>query len=70
MRLLGSVSLGRVVFTARALPAIRPVTHLVDGDHVIIRTDRDAAITSVPPPIMGWTSTADSRAPNLPARAR
>ena len=46
MRLLGSVSLGRVVFTARALPAIRPVTHLVDGDHVIIRTDRDAAITS------------------------
>lgn len=46
MRLLGSVSLGRIVFTARALPAIRPVTHLVDGDHVIIRTDRDAAITS------------------------
>ena len=46
MRLLGSVSLGRVVFSARALPAIRPVTHLVDGDHVIIRTDRDAAITS------------------------
>jgi hypothetical protein len=46
MRLLGSVSLGRVVFTARALPAIRPVTHLVDGDYVIIRTDRTAAITS------------------------
>jgi hypothetical protein len=46
MRLLGSVSLGRIVFTAQALPAIRPVTHLVDGDHVIIRTDRSAAITS------------------------
>jgi Pyridoxamine 5'-phosphate oxidase len=46
MSLLGSVSLGRIVFTARALPAIRPVTHLVDGDHVIIRTDRSAAITS------------------------
>jgi hypothetical protein len=46
MRLLGSVSLGRIVFTAQALPAIRPVTHLVDGDHVIIRTDRNAAITS------------------------
>ena len=46
MRLLGSVSLGRVVFTARALPAIRPVSHLVDGDHVIIRTDSGAAITS------------------------
>jgi len=46
MRLLGSVSLGRIVFTARALPAIRPVTHLVDGDRVIIRTDRSAAIIS------------------------
>ncbi len=46
MRLLGSVSLGRVVFTARALPAIRPVSHLVDGDLIIIRTDSGAAITS------------------------
>jgi Pyridoxamine 5'-phosphate oxidase len=46
MRLLASVSLGRVVFTARALPAVRPVTHLVDGDHIIIRTDLNAAITS------------------------
>ena len=48
MSLLGSISLGRIVFTARALPAVRPVTHLVDGDHVIIRTDRSAAITSEP----------------------
>ena len=46
MSLLGSVSLGRIVFTAQALPAIRPVTHLVDGDYVIIRTDRTATITS------------------------
>jgi Pyridoxamine 5'-phosphate oxidase len=46
MRLLGSVSLGRIVFTARALPAIRPVCHLIDGDYVIIRTDSSAAITS------------------------
>jgi hypothetical protein len=46
MSLLSSVSVGRIVFTARALPAIRPVCHLVDGDYVIIRTDRNAAITS------------------------
>ena len=46
MSLLGSVSLGRIVFSARALPAIRPVCHLLDGDHIIIRTDRNAAITS------------------------
>ncbi len=46
MRLLGSIPLGRIVFTARALPAIRPVTHLVDGDRIIIRTDSGAAIVS------------------------
>jgi hypothetical protein len=34
------------VFTARALPAIRPVNHLVDDDFVIIRTDTNAPITS------------------------
>ena len=40
MRLLETVWLGRVVFTARTLPAIRPVSHLVDGDHIIIRGHR------------------------------
>jgi Pyridoxamine 5'-phosphate oxidase len=46
MRLLSSVSLGRIVFTARALPAIRPVNHLVDGDNIIIRADGGASIIS------------------------
>jgi hypothetical protein len=46
MRLLAGVPIGRVVFTARALPAVRPVCHLVDGDYIIIRTDGNAAITS------------------------
>jgi uncharacterized protein len=36
--LLGSVPLGRVVFTDRALPAIRPVNFVLDGDDVIIHT--------------------------------
>ena len=31
MRLLASVAVGCVVFTDRALPAIRPVNHLVDA---------------------------------------
>lgn len=45
LRLLGSVSLGRIVFTRNALPAIRPVNHvLVDGD-IVIRTHGDAALT-------------------------
>jgi hypothetical protein len=46
MRLLGTVSLGRVAFTARALPAIRPVNHLVEGDYIIIRTAAATAITA------------------------
>lgn len=46
LRLLRSVSLGRVVFTHLALPAIRPVNHLVDGDRIIIRARLGTAITS------------------------
>ena len=46
MRLLGSVPLGRIVFTARALPAVRPVSHLVIEDRVIVRADSGVAITS------------------------
>jgi Pyridoxamine 5'-phosphate oxidase len=46
MRLLGSVPMGRVAFSARALPAIRPALHLVDGNRVIIRADGAAPITS------------------------
>ncbi|HEX9541663.1 MAG TPA: pyridoxamine 5'-phosphate oxidase family protein [Streptosporangiaceae bacterium] len=46
LRLLGSTSLGRVVFTHFALPAIRPVNHIVEGDTIIIRTHLGAAIAS------------------------
>ncbi|MDW4910734.1 pyridoxamine 5'-phosphate oxidase family protein [Streptomyces sp. ADMS] len=45
LRLLGSVSLGRIVFTRLALPTIRPVNHvLVDGD-IVIRTHGDTTLT-------------------------
>jgi Pyridoxamine 5'-phosphate oxidase len=46
LRLLGTVSLGRVVFTQFALPAIRPVNHLVEGNKIIVRTHVGATITS------------------------
>ncbi|MFF7729061.1 pyridoxamine 5'-phosphate oxidase family protein [Streptomyces sp. NPDC008001] len=46
LRLLGSVSLGRVVFTRHALPAIRPVNHIVDGGDIVIRTHEGAALVS------------------------
>ncbi|MFD5406501.1 pyridoxamine 5'-phosphate oxidase family protein [Streptomyces griseorubiginosus] len=46
LRLLGSVSFGRIVFTQQALPTIRPVNHvLADGD-IVIRTHAGAALTS------------------------
>jgi uncharacterized protein len=38
LALLGSVPLGRVVFTERALPAVQPVGFALDRDCVIIRT--------------------------------
>jgi nitroimidazol reductase NimA-like FMN-containing flavoprotein (pyridoxamine 5'-phosphate oxidase superfamily) len=45
-RLLASVPFGRVVFTARAMPAIRPVNHLVDGGSIIIRTSLGSALST------------------------
>ncbi|WP_042404912.1 pyridoxamine 5'-phosphate oxidase family protein [Streptacidiphilus carbonis] len=46
LRLLGGVSLGRIVFTQHALPAIRPVNHIVvDGD-IIVRTHQGAALAA------------------------
>jgi nitroimidazol reductase NimA-like FMN-containing flavoprotein (pyridoxamine 5'-phosphate oxidase superfamily) len=44
-RLLAGASLGRIVFTQHAMPAIRPVNHLVDDKTVIIRSHLGAAIT-------------------------
>jgi len=46
LRLLGSVSMGRLVFTHLALPAIRPVNHVVYGDQVIFRTYLGTAIAT------------------------
>lgn len=46
MRLLASVGHGRVVFTSNALPAIRPVNHLVDDGRVIVRTRLTAKVSA------------------------
>jgi len=46
MALLGSVQYGRVVFTARALPAVRPVNHLVDRGDIVIRTNLGTAVSA------------------------
>ena len=46
MRLLGSVPVGRLVFTHQALPAIRPVNHLVEGDAIVIGLTSGSAIAA------------------------
>ncbi|OIV35759.1 pyridoxamine 5'-phosphate oxidase [Mangrovactinospora gilvigrisea] len=44
LRLLGSVPFGRVVFTLHALPAIRPVNHLLEDGAILIRTHAGAEL--------------------------
>jgi Pyridoxamine 5'-phosphate oxidase len=46
-QLLGSVSMGRIVFSQRAMPAIRPVNHLIDEGVIIIRSHLGAAIVAL-----------------------
>jgi nitroimidazol reductase NimA-like FMN-containing flavoprotein (pyridoxamine 5'-phosphate oxidase superfamily) len=38
LRLLSSVRLGRVIFTEHALPAVRPVLHVVENGRIVFRT--------------------------------
>ena len=44
LKLLGSAPLGRVAFTDQALPTIRPVNHVMDGDAIVIRTHSGSAL--------------------------
>ncbi len=46
LALLASVPMGRLVFTHQALPAIRPVNHLLEGETIVVRATAGAAITS------------------------
>jgi hypothetical protein len=72
LRLLAGVPLGRIVFTQRALPAVQPVSHVVDDDDIVIRSPHGAALVSVeqsgvvvayeadaidPDTRLGWTVT-------------
>ncbi|MEV5971466.1 pyridoxamine 5'-phosphate oxidase family protein [Streptomyces sp. NPDC051921] len=45
LRLLGSVPMGRIVFTRQALPAIRPVNHILDEGQIVVRIHEGAALT-------------------------
>ncbi|MEU8501895.1 pyridoxamine 5'-phosphate oxidase family protein [Streptomyces lavendulae] len=51
LELLSTVPLGRIVFTQHALPAVRPVNHLVEGEDVIIRIHEGGALASLAAPV-------------------
>ncbi|MEU8385537.1 pyridoxamine 5'-phosphate oxidase family protein, partial [Streptosporangium sp. NPDC048865] len=38
LTLLASTSIGRIVFTDRALPAVQPVGFVLDGEDIVIGT--------------------------------
>jgi hypothetical protein len=44
LRLLGSVPVGRIVFTDRALPAVAPVVFAVDGTSLVMRISEGSAV--------------------------
>lgn len=46
MRRLASVPVGRLVFTRQALPAIRPVNHIVEDDTIVIGLTPGSAIAA------------------------
>ncbi|MCX5152138.1 pyridoxamine 5'-phosphate oxidase family protein [Streptomyces sp. NBC_00320] len=47
LRLLTTVSLGRIVFTQHALPAVRPVNHLVEGENIVVRVHDGGALAAL-----------------------
>ncbi|BDT87306.1 pyridoxamine 5'-phosphate oxidase family protein [Nocardia cyriacigeorgica] len=58
LALLAKAPFGRVVYTRDALPAIRPVNHIVDGGSVILRTrlasDFSAAVHNLPVMVVAY----------------
>jgi|SRR6185437_10249336 len=46
MRLIGQVSLGRIVYTRQALPAVELVNFALDGGDIIIRTDSSGKLAA------------------------
>ncbi|TMR93628.1 pyridoxamine 5'-phosphate oxidase family protein [Nonomuraea basaltis] len=46
LRRLASVPLGRVVFTRHALPAVRPVNHIVSDGQIVIRSSSGTILSA------------------------
>jgi hypothetical protein len=65
LRLLGSVPFGRIVFTMRALPAIRPVNHVLADGNIIIRTHLGGAVMSAAGLVVAYEADAIDPAEHL-----
>jgi nitroimidazol reductase NimA-like FMN-containing flavoprotein (pyridoxamine 5'-phosphate oxidase superfamily) len=65
LALLGSVPLGRIGFTSKALPVIRPVNHIVDDGSIVIRSHEGAAIMSAAHPAEGAVVAYEAEAIDL-----
>ncbi|MEU8518872.1 pyridoxamine 5'-phosphate oxidase family protein [Streptomyces sp. NBC_01216] len=50
LSLLQTVSLGRLVFTEHALPAVRPAAHVLRGEDVVVHIDGEGAPTALTAP--------------------
>ncbi|MBB4916988.1 pyridoxamine 5'-phosphate oxidase family protein [Streptosporangium saharense] len=74
--LISSATIGRIVFTDRALPAVQPVTFYLDGEDIVIRTGTGSKLAAATrhtvvafevdefdvPTRTGWSVTAVGRA--------
>ncbi|KJY30505.1 MULTISPECIES: pyridoxamine 5'-phosphate oxidase family protein [unclassified Streptomyces] len=47
LQLLGSAELGRIVFTRHALPAVRPVNHVLDAGDIIVRVQDGSTLAAL-----------------------
>ncbi|MGW7062697.1 pyridoxamine 5'-phosphate oxidase family protein [Streptomyces sp. NPDC054904] len=47
LQLLGTAELGRIVFTRHALPAVRPVNHVLDRGDIIIRVQDGSTLAAL-----------------------
>ncbi|MFD7624897.1 pyridoxamine 5'-phosphate oxidase family protein [Streptomyces sp. NPDC059851] len=70
LRLLGTVPLGRVVFTRHALPAVRPVNHLLDGEDIVLRVHDGGALAALAAPSDGAGVVVAYETDDIDARSR
>ncbi|MFD9366577.1 pyridoxamine 5'-phosphate oxidase family protein [Streptomyces sp. NPDC060020] len=47
LQLLGTAELGRIVFTRHALPAVRPVNHVLDAGDIIVRVQDGSTLAAL-----------------------